>query len=136
MSVKIRGMKKLMDDLERHLGKVKMQAVTDRALKAGAKAFVKELQTQVRTFSDGKGQSEGYTYDEITVSEPFTQGGDRLIKVYWKGPHGRYRIIHLNEWGTIKNPSPRGKGKIAIALRNSEKEYARVVRKAIREGMR
>lgn len=136
MSVKIRGMKKLQDDLERKLGKVRMQLVTDQALRAGAKVFVEELKRQVATFSDGIGQSEGYTLKEIAVSEPFTQAGVRTIKVHWKGPHGRYRIIHLNEFGTVKNPNPRGKGKIAIALRNSEKEYARVVRKAIRKGMR
>lgn len=131
MSVKIRGMKKLMDDLERHLGKAKMQAVTDRALKAGAKVFVEELRRQLLTFKD-----TGATVDEVTITGPMTQGGERIIKIHWKGPKNRYAIIHLNEWGTIKNPSPRGKGKIAIALRNSEKEYARVVRKAIREGMR
>lgn len=131
MSVKIRGMKKLMDDLERHLGKVKMQHVTDQALKAGAKVFVEELKRQLETFKD-----EGYTIEEVTISEPFTLNGERLIKIHWKGPHGRYRIIHLNEWGTVKNPRPRGKGKIALALRNAEKEYARVVRKAIREGFR
>lgn len=131
MSVKIRGMKKLMDDLERHYGKVKMQIVVDQALRAGAKVFVEELKQQLETFKD-----EGYTLEEVTISEPFTLNGVRTIKIYWKGPHKRYTIIHLNEWGTIKNPSPRGKGKIAIALRNSEREYGRVVRKAIREGLR
>jgi len=131
MSVKIRGMQKLMGDLEKHLGKAAMQRVTDQALIAGAKVFEEYLMRQLVTFKD-----TGGTLDEVTISEPFTQKGERLIKIHWKGPKGRYRIIHLNEWGTIKNPKPRGKGKIALALRNSEKEYARVVRKEIREGLR
>lgn len=130
MSVKIRGMKKLMDDLERHLGKAKMQAVTDRALKAGAKVFVEELKRQLETFKD-----EGYTVEEVTISEPFTQNGVRTIKVYWKGPKGRFRIIHLNEWGTVKNPNPRGKGKIALALRNAEKAYREAIKKTIKAGI-
>lgn len=131
MSVKIRGMNKLLADLEKQLGKARMQRISDEALKEGAKVFVKELMTQLATFRD-----TGATMDEVTISEPFTQNGVRLIKVHWKGPKDRYRIIHLNEWGTINNPRPRGKGKIALALRNAEKEYGRVVRKAIREGFR
>ncbi|SFP80980.1 hypothetical protein SAMN05421839_1771, partial [Halolactibacillus halophilus] len=53
----------------------------------------------------------------------------------WKGPNGRYRIIHLNEWGTINNPNPAGKGAIARALKNSEKAYRDAVRKALKGGL-
>ncbi|PWA08657.1 hypothetical protein DCC39_14560 [Pueribacillus theae] len=135
MGVRVTGQEKLIAELEKRFGKAAMQRISDKALKAGAEVFVKELKAQVRTFSDGKGQSKGHTYDEITISEPFTQAGARTIKVHWRGPHGRYRIIHLNEWGTVKNPRPRGKGKIALALRNAENAYREAIKKAIREGI-
>lgn len=130
MSMKITGMNKLLADIEKHLGKAKMKRVTDAALTAGAKVFVTELKRQFETFRD-----TGASKDEITISKPYTKGGVRMISVHWRGPKNRYRIIHLNEWGTVKNPNPRGKGKIAAALRNAEKAYRSTliahIRKAI-----
>lgn len=135
MSAEITGVNKLLSDLENRLGKQAMQRISDEALKAGAKVFVKELQEQVKTFSDGKGYSKGYTFEEITVSEPMWVGGVRTIKVHWRGPHGRYRVIHLNEWGTVKNPNPRGKGAIARALKNAEGAYRKAIMEAVRRGL-
>lgn len=135
MSVTIKGEKALLAELEKRLGKEKMQQISDKALIAGAKVFVKELQAQVRTFSDGKGYSKGHTYDEINISEPMWVGGVRTVKVHWRGPKGRYRIIHLNEWGTVKNPNPRGKGAIARAMRNAETAYKNAIKEAIRRGL-
>lgn len=135
MSVEVTGQQKVLAEIERRLGKAKMRVVSDAALKAGAKVFIAELKRQVRTFSDGKGSSEGYTYDEITMSEPMTLKGNRTIRIHWKGPHNRYRIIHLNEWGTVNNPNPRGKGSIARAMRNAESAYRRAVKEAIRRGI-
>lgn len=135
MSFNITGINALINELERRLGPNRMQEINDRALKEGAKVFVRELRLQVKTFSDGEGYSKGHTFDEITISEPMTVAGVRTIKVYWRGPNGRYRIIHLNEWGTVKNPNPRGKGAIARALRNAEEEYRRVVREELERGI-
>ncbi|MFB4471775.1 hypothetical protein ACDI16_02255 [Oceanobacillus caeni] len=135
MGVEIKGLKELERELEKRFGKQNVQRISDKALLDGAKVFVKELQVQVKTFSDGKGYSQGYTYEEITVSEPMWVGGVRTIKVHWRGPHGRYRVIHLNEWGTVKNPNPRGKGAIARALKNAENAYQKAIMEAVRRGL-
>lgn len=135
MSIEIRGEEIVIQELERRLGPARTRQIVDNALKKGAEVFVRELKKEVRTFSDGKGYSKGYTYDEITVSEPMTIDGVRTIKIYWKGPHNRYRIIHLNEWGTVKNPNPRGKGAIARAMRNAKEKYRETVKRAIQEGI-
>src|SRR5690625_7654334 len=100
-----------------------MQQVSDKALKDGAKVFVKELKAQVRTFSGGVGHSTGGTYEEITISDPVTVGGSRTVKVHWRGPKGSYRIIHINEWGTVNNTNPAGNSAIATALPNAESTY-------------
>lgn len=130
MSMKITGMNKLLADIEKHLGKAKMQRVTDAALTAGAKVFVAELKRQFATFKD-----TGASIDEITISKPYTKGGVRMVSVHWRGPKDRYRIIHLNEWGTVQNPNPRGKGKIAAALRNAEKAYRSTLISHIRKAI-
>lgn len=126
MSVKINGFEKLLKDLETRFGTGRMQQISDQALKAGAKVYVKELKSQLEMFRD-----TGATVDEVTFSEPQTINGARTIKVYWKGPKNRYRIIHLNEWGTIKNPNPAGKGAIARSLQSAASAYRNAIKQEI-----
>jgi hypothetical protein len=130
MGVRLTGQTQLIRQLEQRLGEQAAIRISDEALKAGARVFVQELKLQLATFRD-----KGETIEEVTISEPRLQGRTRVIKIHWRGPHGRYRIIHLNEWGTVKNPNPRGKGAIARALRNAESEYRAAVRRAIEEGI-
>ena len=130
MSVRITGLNRLLDDLEQRFGSERMQVISDEALKAGAQEFVRELKLQFESFKD-----TGASLREITISEPMTVSGVRTIKVHWRGPKDRYRIIHLNEWGTVKNPYPSGKGAIARALRNAENSYKRAIEDAVRRGI-
>ena len=104
--------------------------MSDEALRAGAPVFTKELNTQLETFRD-----TGGTVEDVTLTEPTDILGVRVLKVHWNGPHGRYRVVHLNEWGTVKNPNPRGKGAIARALKNSQKEYRSAIKRAIERGI-
>ncbi|WP_409297751.1 hypothetical protein V1498_06830 [Peribacillus sp. SCS-26] len=129
MSVKITGEARLLAELEKRFGKLAVQRVSDKALRRGAQVFVEELKRHFETFKD-----TGASIDEITISEPMTVGSARTIKVHWRGPKGRYRIIHLNEFGTVKNPNPPGKGAIARALRNAEGAYRAAIKRAVQEG--
>ncbi|MFF2457621.1 hypothetical protein [Peribacillus simplex] len=130
MSVKMHGEKAVMAELEKRLGKVKAQQLSDKAMKQGAQVFIKELKIQFATFKD-----TGASIEEMTISEPMWVAGVRTIKIHWRGPKDRYRIIHLNEFGTVQNPSPRGKGAIARAMRNAESAYRNAIKQAIREGL-
>ena len=127
MSFQIRGLDQMLREVETRLAGEAAQRLKDEALKAGAAVFKKELISQLQTFRD-----TGATVDEVQFSEPEWVNGERVVKVFWKGPRNRYAIIHLNEFGTIKNPNPRGKGKIALALRNSEKAYRAAVREVLK----
>lgn len=136
MAVKVHGVNRLLKELDQKFGQNRIDKITDEALTKGALVFGMELRRQLRTFSDGTGYSEGYTLDELTISPPSSNdNGNRSIRVYWRGPHSRYRIIHLNEWGTIKNPKPRGKGKIAKAMKLSQKAYGQAVRGELRRAI-
>lgn len=126
MGVDITGQKKLERQLEQKLGKRATVRISDRALKAGAKIFEKELRAQLETFKD-----TGATVEEMTLTEPYDLQGERTITVHWKGPENRFRIIHLNEFGTVNNPNPKGKGAIARALRNAEKGYRAAIKKEV-----
>lgn len=130
MSISIKGEKELAALLEKKLGKQHVQRISDQALLKGARVFVKELERQFESF-----RNTGASIEEITIAEPVTLNGVRTVRIHWKGPEGRYRIIHLNEWGTVKNPNPKGKGAVARAMRNAEKAYRETIKKALKDGL-
>lgn len=130
MSVEIKGLDEALAEVERRLGAEKMQQISDAALKDAAAVFEKELLSQLSTFS-GVAGTTGATKDEVKFSEPYDVNGVRTITVHWSGPKQRYRIIHLNEFGTINNPNPKGKGAIARALRNAETAYKKAIQKTV-----
>lgn len=130
MAVKVHGVNALISDLESRFGQTKMDSIVDSALTKGTLVFAMELRRQLATFKD-----EGYTLEEMTISPPDGTAAGRSVRVYWHGPHNRYRIIHLNEWGTIRNPSPRGKGKIAKAMQISKRAYGKAIRDEIRRSI-
>lgn len=129
MSAEVKGLNQLLNRLEKEYGQESFQKLTDKGLKKGAEAFVEKLKKEFEKFKD-----TGASIEEITTSNPMTINGKRTIKVYWKGPHDRYRIIHLNEFGTVKNPNPEGKGAIARALKASEKEYRETIKQVMKRG--
>lgn len=134
--MKIHGVNRLLQELDQKFGKKRIDNITDEALTMGALVFGMELRRQLRTFSDGTGYSQGYTVDELTISPPDANAhGHRSIMVFWRGAKERYRIIHLNEWGTIRNPRPRGKGKIAKAMELSRLAYGRAIRDSLRRNL-
>lgn len=130
MSVEMRGQEQVLRVLEQKLGEQAVQRISDEALTNGAEVFVKELQRQFAGWKD-----TGGSHDEITTTGPELIGGVRTMKVHWKGPRGRYRIIHLNEWGTVKNPSPPGKGSVARAMKSAQDKYRRTIKEALVRGL-
>lgn len=130
MGVKIKGQNQLLRTLEEKFGDQAVRRMTDEALRAGAPVFKRELLQQLESFRD-----TGGTIEDVTISEPTDISGVRVMRVHWNGPHGRYRIVHLNEWGTIKNPNPRGKGAIARSLKNSQKDYRATIKRKLEEGI-
>ncbi|MCA1058116.1 hypothetical protein LCL96_04185 [Rossellomorea aquimaris] len=131
MSVNVSGLDKLLAELENRYGKANVQRISDEALIRGANVFIKHLKSEFASFKD-----TGASIEEIAFSYPTWDGDVRTVKVHWKGPHGRYRIIHLNEFGTIKNPNPRGKGAIARVMVNAENAYRKAIRQAVVEGIK
>lgn len=117
---------KFLDDLPKVA-----ESVIDKALVEGAEFMAERIRSNFESFKD-----TGASIEEVTVSEPFTQDGVRMIKIHWHGSKNRYRIIHLNEWGTVRVPNPRGKGSIQSAMREGESRYFRILKEEIEKGMR
>lgn len=132
IKAEFKGLDQVLDDLEQRFGKDNMDRISDAALLKGADVFVKELKASIGT--SGK-YAKGWTVEDITISGPEYIGGTKVVKVHFNGPHGRYRIVHLNEWGTVKSPNPPRKGAIARAMRNAEQAYREAIKQAVLEGI-
>jgi HK97 gp10 family phage protein len=130
MSVVVKGLNKVLMDLEKQLGDKVVDKVAKEALNAGAKELVKELDKEFVKFKD-----TGASMEEITVGEYENIRGLRRIRVHWSGDKERYRIIHLNEWGTVQNPKPDGFGAVARAMNNSKKSYIKATEDVVRKYM-
>lgn len=129
MTVKLKGLKEIERALERKYGRQKMKKISDEALLAGGQVIVEAIKKSFESFKD-----TGASIDEVTLSRPYSLNGVRTIKVHWKGPKDRYRIIHLNEFGTVKNPNPDGKGSIDRALRSGRDTYFKIVKRQLEKG--
>jgi len=134
MKAELRGLPELEKELDKRFGKAKMQRVSDDAMYRGAQVYVKAINREISSRPD-KGYAKGWTVDDTSISEPLWISGKRTVKIHWNGPHGRYRIIHLNEFGTVKIPNPPRKGAIAKALRAAESEYRAVIKSALEGAM-
>lgn len=132
IKAEFKGEDQVLDELERRFGKENMDRISDAALLKGAEVFVKELISSIGT--SGK-YAKGWTVDDITISGPEYVGGVKVVKVHFNGPHGRYRIVHLNEWGTVRIPNPPRKGAIARAMRNAEHAYREAIKQSVLEGI-
>ena len=130
MAVKITGLPALQAELQARFGQAKMQEVADKAIYKGAEVIVKELEQNFQSFKD-----TGASIREITISEPMVSAAGRRREIRWRGPDDRYRLIHINEWGTIKNPNPAGKGKVAASLEGGKKAYRLAVKKVLESEM-
>lgn len=132
MSVTLRGYKELQDALERKYGRGAMKRVTDFALTKGGQKVVQIIKNNMKSFKD-----TGESVEETTVSKPMTINGVRTVKIHWRGPKQRYRIIHLNEYGHYdrsgKWVNTRGKGVIENAMREGRETYFRTVKEEMRK---
>ncbi|MGW7906321.1 hypothetical protein ACWEXP_00945 [Staphylococcus pseudoxylosus] len=99
----------------------------DKALKLGSKYFVGVMKDNFQIFKD-----TGASIDEISVTDPYyIHGKVRMVKIHWEGSMNRYAIIHLNEYGSVKQPNPKGKGAIARTMFMTEKPYQQIIKETL-----
>ena len=132
MTVKVKGDKEIIAYLEKKYGKSATKRITDFALTKGGQKVVQIIKNNMKSFKD-----TGESVEETTVSKPMTINGVRTVKIHWRGPKQRYRIIHLNEYGHFdragKWVNTRGKGVIENAMREGRETYFRTVKEEMRK---
>ncbi|MDW4471199.1 hypothetical protein QI044_12455 [Staphylococcus saprophyticus] len=131
MTVTVKGDKEIIAYLEKKYGKSATKHITDFALTKGGQKVAQIIKNNMKSFKD-----TGESVEETTVSKPMTINGVRTVKIHWRGPKQRYRIIHLNEYGHFdragKWVNTAGKGVIENAMREGRETYFRTVKEEIR----
>ncbi|MCJ1656695.1 hypothetical protein MT340_009055 [Staphylococcus sp. NRL 16/872] len=134
MSVEVKGVKELTEQLNRKFGINRMREIEDEALKEGGDYIAELLAKNFKVFED-----TGASINEITRTDPFYSkslgGSDRSVLIKWVGPMERYRIIHLNEHGYTrdgKKYTPRGFGVIAKSLESGKNIYRKIIVDSLR----
>ncbi|WP_436948247.1 hypothetical protein [Staphylococcus xylosus] len=131
MTISVKGDKEIIAYLEKKFGKTATKRITDFALTKGGQKVVQIIKRDMGSFKD-----TGESVSETSLSKPMTIGGVRTVKVHWRGPKQRYRIIHLNEYGHYdrsgKWVNTAGKGVIERAMREGRETYFRTVKEEIR----
>ena len=131
MTVTVKGDKEIIAYLEKKYGKSATKRITDFALTKGGQKVAEIIKNNMKSFKD-----TGESVEETTVSKPMTINGVRTVKIHWRGPKQRYRIIHLNEYGHFdragKWVNTAGKGVIENAMREGRETYFRTVKEEMR----
>lgn len=129
MRAKLKGEKELMKQLEKRLGKRKMLRITDNALIAGGNKVASIIENDMYR---AKGKGTGKSARATSVSKPETIAGTRTVKIHWNDGSGRFRIIHLNEYGHFDKAgnwvNPTSKGVIENAMRQGREVYFATVK--------
>jgi len=132
MTIKMKGDKEIIAYLEKNYGKSATKRITDFALTKGGQKVVQIIKNNMKSFKD-----TGESVEETTVSKPMTINGVRTVKIHWRGPKQRYRIIHLNEYGHYdrsgKWVNTAGKGVIENAMREGRETYFKTVKEEMRK---
>ena len=132
MTMTLKGDKEIIAYLETKYGKSAMKRITDFALTKAGNKVVSIIKGNMNSFED-----TGESVEETTLSKPMTIKGVRTVKIHWRGPKQRYRIIHLNEYGHYDRSgkwiNTAGKGVIENAMREGRETYFRTVKEEMRK---
>ena len=132
-NVEFKGINETLQSLEKRLGTKKTKNLTRKVINSGAEKVEKRLQSDMLVFKD-----TGYTIDEVVRKNATYRNYKAEAEIGWNGPHQRYRIIHLNEWGYTRNGrqiKPRGFGVITKSLKNSEPVYFETVASEVKRNL-
>lgn len=132
-NVEIKGVQETIKALEKKLGEKKIKTLTKKAINVAAEKVEKKLQNDMIVFKD-----KGYTIDEVVRKNATYRNSSAEAEIGWNGPHQRYRLIHLNEWGYTrkgKQIKPRGFGVITKSLKKSEPLYFDTISEEVKKSL-
>lgn len=124
------GIDGILKAMEKELGNAKVTRVVNKSLKALSKEIEPKFREQIAIYKD-----TGETVESIVVSGIGREEGIPSIKLGF-GAGSRWRLVHLNELGYVKNRNPRGLGVIRRFSAGLEETYLEQMRAKLQEGFK
>lgn len=127
---KIEGIEDLQKAITELYSGAKAKKIIKEALNAGGDVVVEHLKESFQSFKD-----TGYSQDEIMRSDAKSKNDIETLHVGWNGPHNRWRLIHLNEFGYTKmgkQYTPKGFGAIDKTIQEAAGDYEREIEGRLR----
>lgn len=131
MGVKITGVEQLLKNIEAKLGAAKTTRVVNKVLNEAGKKVEKGYIDVAKSIHD-----KGHTEEEVVRTNARKVDGVPNVRVGLRGPHNRYAIMHLNEFGFTRKGrriTPRGYGKLQAVVDKSESVYRTEAIKGLEE---
>lgn len=132
MSVSVKGMDKVLKNIESKLGKKRTTRVVNKALRNTGDEIVEIVKDSVSYY-----RKTGATVEEVVRSNvKGSSYGIKQVSVGWRGDKDRWRLVHLNEFGYTrygKYVRPRGMGAVQRAADKSNKIAYQNMRKDLEE---
>lgn len=133
MSIEIRGINELENAIAAAYSGAKARKIRKDAINAGGDAVMGQLKKNFEAF-----KMSGYSEQEIMRTDARTKSDIEGLQIGWNGPHDRWRLIHLNEFGYTrggKQYTPRGFGVIQKTIEQTKKEYFDTVAGEMRKSL-
>ncbi|WP_239255420.1 HK97 gp10 family phage protein [Listeria ilorinensis] len=133
MPVTFTGTDDIIREMEKRYSPAKVKKAARTALIEGAEVVEKAMQASFNSFAD-----TGASRDEIVFSLPRSIGGVLRIRLGWRGPKDRWRLIHLNENGYTRDGrrvTPRGYGTIRRTVAAVSPAFIAAVQESLRKQM-
>ncbi|WP_337227953.1 hypothetical protein [Staphylococcus succinus] len=135
MGVELTGLKELESELNKMFSPERVERIIDKGLVAGGQRMLHLIKQE-----QAKYRETGSTVSEATLSDPMTIGGQRVVKIHWRGPNKRYAIIHLQEQGFYNRDgsynSPASKGALQRVVIEGRKVYLETVKNEFQRAFR
>lgn len=131
MTVEIKKLDEVLKNMEDKLGQRKVSRIVNKTLNDAGEEFKEGLAEAVSSYQD-----TGATVDEVTRGRSSRRGGDYSLRVGWRGPKKRYKLVHLNEFGYVRwgrRYSPRGLGVIRNYIDSATQSYTAEVSRGLEE---
>ncbi|AXQ79426.1 hypothetical protein DDV21_010230 [Streptococcus chenjunshii] len=123
---KLKGYDELIRNMEKKLGPDKVKRAVNKSLRETSKLIEPDFKDAVSSYKD-----TGATVNAVVISGVKRDMGIPSIKLGFTSP--RWNLVHLQELGYSRNPSPRGFGVIRRFSNELEGVYPKLIAEKLKE---
>ena len=134
MSFEWNGYKEVKKELDTKYSEANVRRVTDEALVDGGNMMLRKVKAEQAKYQDW-----GNTYREAKLSDVMRVKDISFVTIYWHGPHNRFSVIHLQEYGHYNKDGTwndtDSKGALTRTLITGYRAYFNTIQESLRKSL-